>query len=389
MRDISKLSKEVSGYAVALRRHFRSFPELAFQEFATQKRVMSELAALGLEARPAAGTGVIAQLDGRLPGKIVAVRADMDALPLRDETDKEYCSENFGFCHACGHDAHMAMALSLAKIFSQLKDELAGSVRFLFEPGEELLPGGAQGLIEAGALEGVSSIIGAHIWQPIAVGRVGFTYGPIMAAIDDFNITIKGRGGHGSMPHQTIDPIAVAAQIALALKAIVPTHIDSREIAVLSIGQFHAGNAFNVIPDTASLSGNIRTFNEDVRRKIHEEMENICRGFTMAAKAEYILKITRGYSAVLNHAAISALIKEAAAEVLGADKVDEIKPVLGAEDFAYYLEKIPGAFFLLGTGNPQKGIVYPHHHPKFDLDEDSMPLGIEIMARCVMKLLQQ
>ncbi|EAX47675.1 amidohydrolase [Thermosinus carboxydivorans Nor1] len=386
-KDLKKLVEKHRDAVVALRRHFHTYPEIGGKEFKTQEKIMAELAALGLEPRKAAGTGVIAELQGALPGKTVAIRADIDALPIQDDCRQPYQSQHENVCHACGHDGHTAMLLGLAKVFTDLKGELAGNIRFLFQPSEERFPGGALGLIEAGALDGVDAIIGAHLWQPLKVGTIGVTYGRMMASPDEFSITVQGRGGHGSMPQQTVDPILVGAQIVLALNTIVSRNVDPMENAVVSLGVFKAGDIFNVIPDTAVLHGTVRTFEQEVRLKIFERIEQIVKNICEAAGASYKLDKFFGYPPVFNNPAVSKVIAAAGCEVLGPDGVVEIKPVMGGEDFSYYLQKVPGAFVYVGAGNAEKGIIYPHHHPKFDIDESALAYGVEIMARAALKLL--
>lgn len=387
--ELKKLVEQSLDTVVALRRYFHTYPELSGQEFNTQRKIMAELSALGLESRPAAGTGVIADLVGGKPGKVVAVRADMDALQLQDDCDKPYRSINHGVCHACGHDGHMAMALGVATVLTKLRANLAGTVRFLFQPCEENFPGGAMPLIAEGGLDGVDSIIGAHLWQPLPVGSIGINQGRMMAAPDEFTITVKGRGGHGSMPHQTVDSLLVGAQIAVALNTIVGRSVDPLEPAVLSLGMFKAGDVFNVIPDTAVMKGTVRSFERDVREKIFRRIEQVVKGICDAAGAGCEIDAALGHPPVINNPAIAAVVAEAGRETLGADGVVENRPVMSGEDFSFYQEKVPGAFVFIGAGNPTKGIVYPHHHPKFDIDEAALGYGVEVMARAALKLLSR
>lgn len=387
---MDNLKQRVAKYyeeVVALRRHFHTHPELSTQEFNTQQRIMEELTSLGLEPRKIAGTGVVAELKGALPGKTVAVRADIDALELQDECGKPYQSVNPGACHACGHDGHMAMLIGLAKLLVGMKDQLPGTVRFLFQPAEEKLPGGAMTMIAEGALSGVDAIIGAHLWQPVHIGTIGLSYDRFMASADEFTITVQGRGGHGSMPQQTVDALLVGAQIAVALNTIVSRNVNPLEQAVISLGVFKAGDVFNIIPDTAVLNGTVRVFDQTVRLDIFSRIEQITKGICEAAGATYSFDKVFGYPPLINNADITAVFAAAGAETLGADNVLTVKPSMGAEDFAYYLEKVPGAFIFIGAGNPEEGIINPHHHPKFDIDERSLGYGMEIMARTTLKLL--
>lgn len=373
---------------IDLRRYFHRYPELSAQEFNTQKKIMQELSALGLECKPIAKTGVIADLTGAKPGKTVAIRADIDALELMDECGKPYQSQNHGACHACGHDGHTAMLIGTAKILTEMKETLAGTIRFLFQPSEERFPGGALALIADGALDGVDSIIGAHLWQPLASGTIGVSYDRLMASPDEFTITIQGRGGHGSMPQQTVDAILVGSQVVVALNTIVSRNVDPLEQAVLSLGVFKSGDSFNVIPDTAVIKGTVRSFEASVRSSIFERIEQSAKGVCQTYGASYELDKILGFPPVVNVPDYTRVIAQAAETVLGKDNVLTINPVMGGEDFSYFLEKVPGAFFFIGVGNPDKGIIYPHHHPKFDMDEDALCYGMETMANAAIKLAQ-
>lgn len=385
-QKIHDLVKQNHAAIVALRRHFHTHPELSTQEFKTQQRVMEELTALGLSPKKAATTGVIVDIHTGKPGKTVAIRADMDALALQDECGKPYQSQNLGVSHGCGHDGHTAMLIGVAKVLTALKDELSGTYRLLFQPSEEQLPGGALALINDGALKGVDCIIGAHLWQNIPVGKVGLSYDRLMAATDAFNITINGRGGHGSQPQETNDPLLTAAQIVVALNTIISRNLSALEPAVLSIGQFKSGEAFNVIPSNAIIKGNIRHFSANARETILRRIDEIVKGLTIAAGSEYNLEIIKGLPAVINNKEIAQVLVDSCNMVLGADNVIIMPPVLGSEDFSYYLHEIPGAFMFVGSGNEEKGISYPHHHGKFDIDEDSMAYGVESLALSAVNL---
>lgn len=386
IRDLIKKHRE---YVIGLRRHFHTYPELSAQEFNTQQKIMDELSALGLTPRKIAITGVIADLQGASPGKTVAIRADIDALALQDECGTSYQSQHAGVCHACGHDGHTAMLIGVAKTLVELKDKLPGTVRFLFQPSEECFPGGALAMIADGALAGVDSIIGAHLWQTVSVGTIGLTYGPMMASPDEFTIRIKGKGGHASMPHQTIDALLVGAQIVVALNTIVSRSVDPMEQAVISIGVFKAGDTFNIIPDTALLTGTVRSFNATMRTLLFERIEQVTQGLCAAAGATFIFEKHLGFSPVINNPAISRIIADAGAETLGKENVLTINPVMGGEDFSLYLEKVAGAFMFVGIGNESTGIIYPQHHPKFDMDEKALAYGTEIMVRTAITLLSK
>ncbi len=385
--DLRRLAAANRDYVVALRRHFHTYPELSTKEFKTQERIVAELAALGLAPLKAAGTGVVADIKGARPGRTVAVRADMDALPIADECRRPYQSQNPGVCHACGHDGHMAMLLGLARVLLPLRTGLAGTVRLIFQPNEEMPPGSAIALIEEGFLDGVDAIIGAHLWQPLPVGQLGLSFGRMMAQPGAFAIVIRGKGAHGSSPHVAVDPILVGSQVVQGLHTIVSRSIDPLEPVVVSVGVFQAGSVYNVIPETARLEGTIRVFDEETLAAVHRRIEQIVKGVCAANGAEYQFSTAPSCPPLVNDAAVVRRVWRAGAAVLGEAGVSEVKPVLGGEDFSYFLKKIPGAFMFVGAGNAAKGIVHPHHHPGFDIDEDALTYGVEILARSAVDLL--
>ncbi len=386
MQNIKDIVEKHYDSIVSLRRHFHTYPELSAREFNTQQKIMEELSVLGLAPRQIAGTGVIADLQGNLPGRTIAIRADIDALELQDECGKPYQSQNPGVCHACGHDGHTAMLIGVAKTLLELKDQLAGTIRFLFQPSEECFPGGAAFMVRDGALTGVDAIIGTHLWQSLTVGTSGISYNRMMASPDSFTITINGRGGHGSMPHQTVDALLVGAQVVTMLHTVISRNIDPLEQAVLSIGSFKAGDTFNIIPDTATLIGTVRSFTMDIKKTVFDRMEQIVSGVCQAAGATFHIDKNLGFPPVINNPEIAKVFADASIETLGAENALTIDPVMGGEDFSVYLEKVPGAFIFIGTGNKDKGIIYPQHHPKFDIDERALAYGIETMVRAAMKL---
>jgi amidohydrolase len=390
--SVEELVRADHQYVVGLRRHFRTHPELSGREHRTQERIAAELTALGLAPRPIAGTGLVAEIVGRgrtdgTAGPIVAVRADMDALPIADEIDRDYRSVVPGVCHACGHDGHVAMLVGTARVLQRIADRLPGRVRLLFQPSEECLPGGALSMIEQGALDGVAAVLGAHLWQPFPVGTVNLTAGRLMAAAHEFAVTIHGHGGHGSAPHRTVDPILIGAQLVTALRTIVGARVDAHETAVLTLGAFNAGTVFNVIPDEAELKGTVRVFDAALGRAMLADIERTCAGLCAASGAEYRFVPTIGYPALINDPAIAGLVRAAAAETLGEEAVREVLPLMGGEDFAYYLERVPGAFFLVGAGNDREA-VHPHHSPRFDIDEAALEVGCRTMVNAVLRVLE-
>ena len=372
---------------VALRRHFHQHPEVGGEEFATQARIIEELTALGLSPKKIADTGVIADLKGAHPGKMVALRADIDALPIQDEIDKPYKSTIPGKCHACGHDAHTAMLLTLARVFTDLKADIHGTIRLMFQPSEERFPGGAERMVAAGCMEGVDYVLGAHVWQPLPAGKIGISYGRTMAAPDQFTIFVQGKGGHGSMPQGTVCALSTGAEIVSMLNSILGRNVNPLESAVVSLGSFHSGEVFNIIPDTAEIKGTVRTFDDSVRKLVWDRFDEICAGVCSARGATYTVDKVFGYPAVINNPEISAVVAEAGREAAGAEAVVEIGPSMGGEDFSYFMQKAPGMFLMLGGGNPATDAIYPHHHPKFDIDDSVLPIGVETFARATFKLL--
>ena len=372
---------------ISWRRHFHQNPEISGKEFETQKKILEVLKSMGIEGQPCAGTGVVADI-GPTTGRTVAIRADIDALPLPDEIDQPYCSQNEGVCHACGHDAHTAGLLGLAGAFAAHQDQLPGRIRLLFQPSEEWFDGGAKEMIEEGCLEGVDFAIGMHVWQPVEAGKIAVNH-VMMGSPNSFELTIQGVGGHGSMPHQCVDPILVGSQIVQAFNTIISRSIDPLEVGVLSIGSFHSGVAFNVIPDKSVVTGNLRTLNAETRDRIFDRMEEICRGTCQAMGATYQLNRIYGYPALVNDPKVMDLAVNVITETYGADARLVNKPTLGGEDFSYFLEKVPGVFLFVGAGNVEKGITYPHHHPKFDIDESALGQGAEVLGLIALRLLEK
>lgn len=382
--------EEVYPEMVELRRYFHQYPELSFKEENTPKKISEYLTNLGIEVHTnVGGNGVIGVINGGKPGKTVAIRADFDALPLQDEKEVSYKSKVPGVMHACGHDAHTATLLGIAKVLSEKKEEIAGKVVLIHQFAEEVAPGGAKPMIEAGCLDGVDAIFGTHIWSTVPVGQIGYRSGPIMAAADKFIIKILGKGGHGSAPHDTVDPIALGSSIVQQLQQIVSRKVDPLKPAVLTVATFQSGTAFNIIPDTATISGTVRTFNPEVQDLIIDQMEKIVKGICLENGASYEFTYEKGYPAVVNHSEETKLLVDTATPILSAENVIEMAPVMGGEDFGYFLEKVPGTFFFTGAGNPKCGAEYPHHHPKFDIDEKSMLIAAKVLLSSSLEFLNK
>ncbi|MDY8047490.1 M20 family metallopeptidase [Paenibacillus polymyxa] len=358
---------------VEWRRHLHKNPEISFQESKTAAFVADKLESWGIEIRrQVGGHGVVGTIRGAKPGPVVMLRADMDALPIQDEKECEYRSSVDGAMHACGHDGHTSALLGTAYYFSLNRDELQGEIRLLFQPAEELLPGGAVSVIKDGVLEGVDVIYGIHLWTPFPVGTAASCVGPLMAAADDFYIEITGKGGHGGMPQSTNDSVVAGSALVMQLQSIVSRSVDPLRPAVLTVGTIQGGSAQNVIAETCRLSGTIRTFDEETRtvmkERLHQVTELTAATYGTTAQVRYIM----GYPPVVNDAHEAHRFFNEAKSVFGEENVQEASKLMPAEDFAYYLERVPGCFMFVGAGNPVKGAVYPHHHPKFDFDEDAM-----------------
>ncbi|ERN54139.1 M20 family metallopeptidase [Alkalihalophilus marmarensis] len=388
---IDQLHKTLETYypeMVELRRTLHQHPELSFEEEQTPAMIADYLEKLGVEVkRNVGGRGVVGYIRGAKPGKTVALRADFDALPIQEETGLPFASKTPGVMHACGHDGHTATLLVVAKVLMENQQNLEGTVVLIHQFAEELAPGGAIAMISDGCLEGVDAIFGTHLWSTMPLGEIGYRRDAIMAAADRFEIDFKGRGGHGASPHETVDAIAVGTSVVQNLQHIVSRNVDPLKSAVLSVGSFHAGGAFNVIADSAKIVGTVRTFETDVQDMMIERMEQVTKGVSDAMGATYDFLYKKGYPAVINDPFETDRFVGTATKLQGEDLVKEMAPVMGGEDFAYYLQHVPGTFFFTGAGNVEKGIVYPHHHPKFDFDESAMLVAAKLLLSVALDFL--
>lgn len=371
--SISEKLQANLGEMIDIRRHLHMYPELSFKEVNTPKLIAEKLASFGIEVKEnVGGNGVVGFLKGAFDGPTIAFRADFDALPIQDEKDVPYKSKIEGVSHACGHDIHTAALLGLAKALADAREVLHGNIVFIHQFAEEVVPGGAKAMVEAGCLDGVDYVYGAHVASWSELGTVLFCEEYAMAAADFFELTIQGKGGHGAAPHETIDPIVAAAQFVFGVQPIVSRNTDPIESAVITVGKIESGTVGNVIPDKAYLTGTVRTFNPDVRDMVEQKMNNLCRAIEIQYDAKLDFHYTRGYDAVYNHPAETAALREAVVVHLPELEVIDAPPRMGAEDFTYYLQEKPGTFFFIGGGNDDINAIYPHHHPKFDVDEQSM-----------------
>ena len=379
---------------VSLRRHLHTNPELSRQEFETSALLKQRLEALGFEVRMRPeGTGLIADLipPGFDPAKhpTVAIRADMDALPVVELNDEEYRSQNPGVMHACGHDVHMTCTMGASQALIGLRDRLPGRVRIVYQHAEEVAPSGAAEMVSFGAVEGVDAIIALHCEPELPVGKIGLRVGALTASFDRFDFVIKGEGGHGARPHHCVDPIFVATQLASQLYQLAGRHLDARSPVVLSIGEFQAGFAPNVIPDTARFSGTIRTVANAPRAEMERLMREMADHVCAMHGASYALDLYKGAPAIINHAGVVGVFTEVAQDLLGEGSVYTIPlPSMGSEDFSQYLQHVPGAMFRLGTAKPERD-VYLLHSARFDIDERAIGHGARILARSALGLLHK
>jgi amidohydrolase len=384
--EIASLKHEM----IQMRRDFHRRPEPGFQEVETSKVVAKRLEEYGLEVTGGiAKTGVAGLLRGRRKGKTIIIRADMDALTVREQTGLEFASENEGVMHACGHDGHMSIALTTARILSQHRDELRGNVKFVFQPAEEA-PGGAKPMIEEGVMESpkVDAAIGLHLWNYLPIGKVAVSPGPVMASMDSMRIKIKGKGGHGAIPHEAVDSIVVSSNVVTALQTVVSREIAPLAPSVVSIGTIKGGYAFNIIADVVEMEGTTRALDVELQKTLPERIERIIKGVTSGMRADYDFDYTFLYPVTINDEGMVRLIEEVSATVVGEENVMSFEGTMGGEDMAFFLREVPGCYFFLGSSNKEKGLDQPHHSPQFDFDEDAMPIGVEIFARAAMKYLE-
>lgn len=383
--DIKKEVESLYEEMKAVRRHLHKHPELSFQENNTKKYIYDQIKDLPLEIeRDVGGNGLRARLHVNDDFKTVALRADFDALPITEENDVAYKSEVEGVMHACGHDAHTAILITTARILCAHKDALPVNVVFIFQHAEEQLPGGARSMVEAGVLEGVDYIYGIHVSSKYPTGTLGYTYGYKHAAADAFHYKVIGRGGHGAEPHSAIDPVVASASLIQQLQTIASRTVDPLKSAVVTAGMFNTGSAFNIIPSLSEVSGTVRTFEKEVQDQVMDRMEGIRKGIEESYGVKCELEYNKGYPAVLNtDEALDALLEATDDDTDFITSVEEVELSMGGEDFAYYLEEVPGAFFNIGTMNKELETDYPHHHPRFDIDEAGMKAGVESYLRLI------
>jgi len=387
---IKDLAAAIFNDVVGYRQHLHANPELSYHEFQTSAFVKEKLTAWGIEFTSCANTGVVALLKGDLPSeKVIALRGDMDALPITEISDKPYASKNAGVMHACGHDVHTSSLLGTAHILSQLKAEFGGTIKFIFQPAEELLPGGASIMIKEGVLENPKPdyIVGQHVMPLIDAGKVGFRSGIYMASTDELYVTVTGKGGHGAQPHQNIDPVVIASHIIIALQQIVSRNADPRIPSVLSFGKLTANGATNIIPNEVKIEGTFRTLDEDWRAEAHKRMKKMAEGIAESMGGSCDFDIHKGYPFLINEEKLTANARAFAEDFLGRENVVDLDIWMAAEDFSFYSQVTDACFYRLGTGNAAKDTQYSVHTPKFDIDEDALKVSTGLMAYIALKQL--
>ncbi|MCB9344518.1 MAG: amidohydrolase [Lewinellaceae bacterium] len=390
IEEIKKLAQKHHQEVVAMRRHIHANPELSFQETNTGKFIAEKLSEMGVEHRHGiADNGVVALIKGKNPEKrVIALRGDMDALPIQEKNDVPYKSTNDGVMHACGHDVHTSSLLGTVQVLQALRDKFEGTVKCIFQPGEEMFPGGASIMIEQGVLENPKpvSIFGQHVHPPLRAGKIGLRSGLYMASADEIYVTIKGHGGHGAMPHDCIDPVMISAQILVTLQQIVSRYSDPNIPSVLTFGKINSlGGATNIIPNEVYIEGTFRTMDEKWREEAHHRMKKVAESLAQSMGGACDFHIDKGYPTLINNEELTARTKAWAIEFLGEENVVELNRRMTAEDFAYFSQAMPGCFYRLGTGNPERGITSSIHTDTFDIDEAALETGVGLMSWLAIK----
>ena len=390
INDIKQSAKEIFSNVIENRRHLHTHPELSFCEYETSAYVKARLDEMGISWKAMADTGVVAILHGeKASGQVIAVRADMDALPITEANDIEYSSQNKGIMHACGHDVHTSSLLGTARILQSIKSKFGGTVKFIFQPGEERLPGGASLMIREGVLEHPkpAAVIGQHVMPGIACGKIGIRNGKHMASMDEITVTVRGRGGHGAMPQNNIDPVLIAAHLIVALQQVVSRMADPSIPTVLSFGKIIANGSINIIPDEVYIEGTFRTLDEKWRDEAHKRIIKMAKSIAESMGGSCDCRIVRGYPFLVNEETLTAQVKTFAEEYLGKDNVLDVDIWMAAEDFAYYSQVTDSCFYLLGAGNKEKGITSSLHTATFNIDENALALSTGLMAYIAVKRL--
>lgn len=390
LKEIKQLSQEIHSDIIRCRRHLHTYPELSFREYETSAFIKKQLHQIGIAWKPVADTGILAMIEGKVPSdQVIALRADIDALPIQEMNKVSYASKNPNVMHACGHDFHASSLLGTAKILHSMKDRFKGTVKFFFQPGEEVLPGGATLMIKDGVLENprVHAVVGQHAMPRIEAGKIGIRKGKHMASMDSIFVRIVGKGGHGAQPHLNIDPVVIASHIIIGLQQIVSRMAHPGDPTVLSFGKVIANGAINVIPDEVFMEGTFRAMNETWRSEAHLRMTKMAEGIAESMGAKCAFKIVRGYPFLVNEEKLTEEVFSHAVAYLGEENVLEEDIWMAAEDFAYYSQVADSCFYLCGVGNKEKGIVSSLHTPTFDIDENALAISTGLMAYIALKRL--
>lgn len=387
--SILEQANKYKDYTIKLRREFHQNPEPALMEFETVKRIERELKEIGIPYEIVGETGIIATIEGKKEGKKVALRADIDALEMDDLKDVEYKSQKPGLTHSCGHDGHTAMLITAGRILYENKENLNGTVLLIFQPAEESISGAKKMLEEKNFLEGYDTILGIHLMSELEAGKIGYTYGASMSSADSIVINLKGSGGHGSGPHLTVDPVVAACALVTDAQHIISREIPPSEFGVLTFGIVNAGTRHNIIPDSALVEGTIRTYNEEVRQTIKDAVVRVSESISDAYRVDMDISFPTQTFPVVNDDAHVDFALDSMKEVVGEENIEEVPRSTGSEDFSFFLDKIPGIYLKIGIRNEEKGLVYPHHHPKFDIDEDSLPIGTALYVQYAMDFIDK
>ena len=384
--DYKKLLAEEKDYVLSLRREFHMHPEKSWEEKRTSRRIKEELDKLDIEYQEYADTGVAALIKGAKSGKTVALRADMDALAVEENNEVEYKSQNKGVMHACGHDGHTAMLLGAARAFNKIKDQLKGNIKLIFQPAEEVIQGAAR-MVKEGVLENVDAILGIHLWSDLVTGQINAQAGPRMASGDKVMIDFKGKGGHGSLPNQTVDPIVMASSFILDSQSILSREINSLDPAVFTLGKMESGSRFNVIPEDARVEGTIRCFREKIRNQAIKAVKRYAEKTASSYRGEAEIEIEKGTPPTINDDQCAKIAQKAAAKIVGSDKLVEMEKTTGSEDMAYYLKEVPGAMVFVGAGFENEEKNHPHHSANFNINEDSLEIGTALYFNFALEYL--
>ena len=390
--EIRTAAHALAEQMTADRRQLHMYPEIGFNEHGTSKYIADRLGQIGIAFTPGiATTGLLGTIVGTAgSGKTVLLRADIDALPIEEQSDAIYKSRNPGLMHACGHDAHTSILLGAATVLQARRHEFTGTIKLVFQPAEECPPGGAIKMIEEGVMDNpkVDAAFGLHVTPQLETGYLGFRAGPCTAASDRFQIIIKGKGGHAARPNTTIDAVVIAAHVVVALQTLVSRETSPTLPAVVTVGVIRAGDVGNVIPAEATIIGTVRSYDPDLRQQMSSRLPELAKGIARAMRADAEVTYTFGYPSLVNDETMTELARAVGRELVGADRIAEVEPTLGGEDMSYFLQKAPGCFFRLGTGNKARGITFGNHHPKFDVDEAALPIGAAAMAGMALRFLR-